>query len=235
MKKTISILFLALFCVALPLMAQANVIVNGDFSTAPANPGVKAVDNWYVTGAQEYVPWDLNTGKAVATALPGSYFLGSNSRMSTLRYLTGPTVANTEYIFSFQYKAQGSGFAGGGFNASGDTSTMQLQILDYAGLGGTGAVTVVGQPTTTDILTATGDVWTNYVVHYTTRADNMSVIFKFNVAMGDGNDMTGIEYDQDSFQLDNVSFAPVPEPGSIVALLSGFAGMGMMIIRRKRA
>ncbi|MEI6914194.1 MAG: PEP-CTERM sorting domain-containing protein [Armatimonadota bacterium] len=233
MKKVMLTAIVTLSCVALPLIAKADVMVNGDFTVAPANPGAKLVDNWYVTGAQNYVPWDLNTGKAVATALPGSFFLGSNSRMSTLRYLTSQTLPNVTYTLSFDYKAQGSGFAGGGYNGSGDTSTMQLQILDYNGLAGTGGVTVVGVPTTSDIVAATGDVWTKYTAKYTTRADNMSIILKFNVAMGDGNDMPGIEYDQDSFQMDNVSL--VPEPGTIFSMLSGLAGLSMMVIRKKSA
>jgi hypothetical protein len=233
MKKIGCITALIVMClVAMPLMAQANLIVDGDFATAPAIPGAKAVDTWYVTygpnGGPTVVPLSYVTGSAVFTGSSTSYFNNSNTAMTTLRYLTGPTAANTTYALSFDYKAQGSGFTGGGTNTSGDTSVMQLQILDYNGLGGTGAVTVAGGG---DITAATGDVWTNYLVTYTARSDNQSLILKWNVAMGAGNGVSGIGYVADSFKLDNVSLSAVPIPAAAWLLGSGL--IGLIGIRRR--
>ncbi|MEI6914274.1 MAG: hypothetical protein WCL39_03995, partial [Armatimonadota bacterium] len=215
MKKVRFVTFLVMLCLAASIASQAaNVIVNGDFASAVTLPGAKTQNLWYSTGDMVRVPLTTATGVAVFTAGPGCSFLGSNGYMNTLRYWAGVGTVSPgrTYTFSFQYKATGSGFALGGPNTSGDTSTCQLQEIAYSGLS-----TIVNAPnygSFNPITTATGDNWTTYSKTFTTEAGVDNLIFKMNVAMGLGNDAAlpghSASYIHDVLQMDNFQLIAHP-------------------------
>lgn len=216
MRRVTSVTFLVLLCLILPFAVQAaNLIVNGDFTSAPSIPGSKVTNAWYVTYGTTpppiYVGLSYATQSAVFTPQVGCSFNASNAKMTTLRYWTGlnGVTPGRTYTFSFQYKTIGSGYALGGPNTSGDTSTCQLQEIAYQG--GSNIVNAsTGYGQFPAITVATGNNWTNYSKTFTTEDTVDNIVFKFNVAMGAGNDMAGIGYVQDSFQVDNVTLLAHP-------------------------
>ncbi|MEI6914192.1 MAG: PEP-CTERM sorting domain-containing protein [Armatimonadota bacterium] len=243
MKKVMLTAFVAL-SVAMPLVASANQIINGDFSS-------DYTTGWNIKDANTNATvWATSGGVTTATAQNFSaYWIQPNGptgaqALSTLRQqnIPQPVVGNgLVYRLEWDYKTQGSGWTNGvpsGF--ANDFSRIELQLITYDASG----ANINNGPDYSSlgsIQTATGNAWAHYskdinIVDGTSKF-YLKFMAGFSATNGNALDMEETGWMRDTFSVDNVSLTQVvvPEPGTILSMLSGLAGMGMMVIRKKRA
>lgn len=239
MKKVVCIAFLTAICLAMSLAAQANLFGYPGFegaSIGTSNPG-NPNQSWWVngTGGDQYATWSIDPtggidGSACAKALPGPNAIGggSGSVVALRQYYLPNVMPNTMYTISFWYKAIGDGFQGiAGQNGTYDCSELQVQVLEAPNADCSGGWQ---WPSAVNVGTAASE-WTRVQYTFTSLETTHGFGLKFGILMGIDNRTSPT----DVFYLDNVSMTAVPEPGTIASLLSGVAGMGLMVIRRRRA
>lgn len=244
MKKVVCIAVLALLCASLSVMAGANGFAGKDpgFAGPIGTGGYQGGLNsgWYVNEGSTTsagVSYSIAAGagpdgSSCLQAIAGTAPLG-RSNMMNLRNFAIPLAGGAPAVFQLDYKTAGTGWTN--LSTGNDTSDPYFQlvtraelfIIQYNGTGG-----MIGWPNCppTIVLPSAGpNGWQHMVYNFTPDPTCASIQFKFLVGFSKDADP------DDAFWADNISLASVPEPGTIVSLLSGVAGMGLMIIRRKRA
>jgi len=228
-------------------MAQAtNLINNWDFSGGMTGWTIK-------DGNTAYTVWDTSSGYAKATAQNGAaYWVQPNGptgaqalsclRQQNIMVPAGSTA--TTYRLEWDYNTVGSGWTAGTPSGwANDFSQVELQLITYDATG----ANINNGPNYSSLLkiNTASNGWTHWSQDVTIVPGTSKFYLKFMMgfsatngnAMDQDPDNWKTPWARDSFSVDNVSLSAltVPEPGSLLALLSGFAGMGMMIVRRKRA